>query len=73
LVLLVAARTQIVTYDGWAEISRSLFHFSPVTTSLYFVTYIVICNTVLINVVIAVLLEKMIDEEDDTDPNKVKC
>jgi len=56
---------QVMTGESWSEaIARPLLHtpssFVNFATSLYFVSYQMLCATVLINVVIAVLLDKMV-------------
>lgn len=59
---------QVLTGESWSEaIVRPLLH-SPHTTknlgtALYFVSFVLICGIILINVVVAVLLEKMVDNE----------
>eukprot|EP00930_Biecheleria_cincta_P077858 TRINITY_DN6517_c0_g1_i1.p1 TRINITY_DN6517_c0_g1~~TRINITY_DN6517_c0_g1_i1.p1 ORF type:complete len:488 (-),score=95.77 TRINITY_DN6517_c0_g1_i1:60-1523(-) len=59
---------QVLTGESWSEaVVRPLLH-SPDTaknlgTALYFVSFVLICGIILINVVVAVLLEKMVDNE----------
>jgi len=59
---------QVLTGESWSEaVVRPLLH-SPHTaknlgTALYFVSFVLICGIILINVVVAVLLEKMVDNE----------
>jgi len=53
---------QVLTGDSWSEaIGRPLMEMNWMST-LYFVTFILLNAIVLINVVVAVLLEKMVDE-----------
>jgi hypothetical protein len=58
---------QVVTGDSWAEaIGRSLLEgWFPMSTAVFFVTYILLHAVVLMNVVVAVLLEKMVTPEDE--------
>lgn len=63
---------QVLTGESWSEvIARPLFHSNNPTTSMgaafFFVTFVILNAVVLINVVVAVLLEKMVD-----DPNEGK-
>ena len=57
---------QVLTGDSWAEaIGRPLLEgWFPMSTALFFVSFILLHSVVLINVVVAVLLEKMVDETD---------
>lgn len=57
---------QILTGDSWSEaIGRPLIQaFSPFGAAMFFVSYYLLLAVVLINVVVAVLLEKMVDETD---------
>lgn len=56
---------QVMTGESWAEmIARPLVDAYPLS-SLYFVSYILIVGLVLINVVVAVLLEKMGGADED--------
>jgi hypothetical protein len=59
---------QVLTGESWSEvICRPLFHSNSATTSmgsaLFFVSFFILNAVVLINVVVAVLLEKMVDDE----------
>lgn len=61
---------QVMTGDSWAEaIARPvIWSFSPVKTAgsaFYFVSFVVVTSMVLVNVVVAVLLDKMVDPEID--------
>ena len=65
---------QVLTGDSWSEaIGRPLLELSPIT-ALYFISFVLIVGIVLVNVVVAVLLEKMVEEEpersaaEDDDP-----
>ena len=56
---------QVLTGESWSEaIARPLMEQSPGVTALFFISFILINGIVLINVVVAVLLEKMVDEEE---------
>lgn len=59
---------QVLTGDSWSEaIGRPLMELEPWSAS-YFISFILVNGVVLINVVVAVLLEKMVDEpEPDPD------
>ncbi|KAK3265813.1 hypothetical protein CYMTET_25534 [Cymbomonas tetramitiformis] len=58
---------QVMTGDSWAQsIARPIIDVYPVA-SIFFVSYILVANIMLVNVVIAVLLEKMVDGGDDED------
>lgn len=62
---------QVMTGDSWATaIARPIIDEYPIA-SVYFVSYILISNIMLVNVVIAVLLDKMVapDEDDDDEEN----
>ena len=57
---------QVLTGESWSEaVARPLLEWSPVPTAIYFVSFMLLNGIVLINVVVAVLLEKMVDDEDD--------
>ena len=57
---------QVLTGESWSEaIARPLLEWSPWATAVYFVSFILINGVVLINVVVAVLLEKMVDDEPE--------
>ena len=64
---------QVMTGDSWAEgVSRPIMEWYPdngqrVMVQIFFVSYILIVGIVLINVVVAVLLEKMTMDEDIED------
>jgi len=60
---------QVMTGDSWSEaVARPLLHGPAVHLSLgtgfFFVSYQLLCATILINVVVAVLLEKMVGDDD---------
>jgi len=58
---------QVLTGESWAEaIARPLMDGtqSPFMVSIYFVTFNLLCGVVLLNVVVAVLLEKMVDDPE---------
>lgn len=53
---------QVLTGDSWSEaIGRPLLELHPIT-ALYFISFVLICAVVLINIVVAVLLEKMVED-----------
>ena len=54
---------QVLTGESWSEmVARpTIFGELSVSGSLFFVSYILVCGIVLINVVVAVLLDKMMD------------
>merc|ERR1719487_767998 len=59
---------QVLTGESWSEaIARPLFNSNQATVSIgaavFFVSFQILCGVVLVNVVVAVLLEKMVDEE----------
>lgn len=59
---------QVLTGESWSEaVVRPLLHsphsFQNVCTAAYFVSFVLIAAIILINVVVAVLLEKMVDTE----------
>ncbi|KAH8047409.1 low voltage-gated calcium channel [Aureococcus anophagefferens] len=60
---------QVLTGDSWSEaIGRPLImNYGPIGTGVYFVSFYLLHAVVLINVVVAVLLEKMVEEENDDD------
>ena len=60
---------QVLTGESWAEaVARPLlFGWNAVGAGIFFVSFIIINAIVLINVVVAVLLEKMVDDDDDDD------
>jgi len=62
---------QVLTGDSWAEgVVRPLLHGEEVLVSIgvaiFFVTFILLNSVILINVVVAVLLEKMVEQEEPT-------
>lgn len=59
---------QVLTGDSWSEaIGRPLIdNWGPAATGFYFVSFYLLHAVVLINVVVAVLLEKMVEDEDDS-------
>mmetsp|Transcript_35322 Transcript_35322/g.42525 ORF Transcript_35322/g.42525 Transcript_35322/m.42525 type:complete len:824 (+) Transcript_35322:131-2602(+) len=58
---------QVMTGDSWAEaVARPIIDTYP-HAAIFFVSYIILVGIVLVNVVIAVLLEKMVDSGDDED------
>mmetsp|Transcript_28274 Transcript_28274/g.67247 ORF Transcript_28274/g.67247 Transcript_28274/m.67247 type:complete len:474 (-) Transcript_28274:148-1569(-) len=64
---------QVLTGESWSEvITRPMLHTTDVTqaagVSLFFVSFNLVNGVVLINVVIAVLLEKMVDDEKHDTP-----
>ncbi|KAK3282629.1 hypothetical protein CYMTET_9642 [Cymbomonas tetramitiformis] len=62
---------QVMTGDSWATaIARPIIDEYPIA-AIYFVSYILISNIMLVNVVIAVLLDKMVapDEDDEDEDN----
>ncbi|KAK3286895.1 hypothetical protein CYMTET_5578 [Cymbomonas tetramitiformis] len=64
---------QIMTGDNWSEIAWPMLEEFP-QACIFFVTYILIANIVLVNVIIAAILEEMVDdkEEDETEPSVAK-
>lgn len=68
---------QVLTGESWSEaIARPLIEgWSPVGAGIFFVTFILLNAVVLINVVVAVLLEKMVDDQDDEhdEPGEEDC
>mmetsp|Transcript_42249 Transcript_42249/g.122114 ORF Transcript_42249/g.122114 Transcript_42249/m.122114 type:complete len:490 (-) Transcript_42249:109-1578(-) len=65
---------QVMSTDSWAEaVARPLMStpdsFLNVATAFYFVSFQIICETILINVVVAVLLEKMVDDAPLPEPD----
>ena len=49
---------QVLTGESWSEaVARPLLEWSPVPTAIYFVSFMLLNGIVLINVVVAVLLE----------------
>lgn len=63
---------QVLTGESWAEaIARPLFNSNSATTSMgscfFFVLFCILNGVILINVVVAVLLEKMVDEPTPTE------
>ena len=63
---------QVMTGESWAEmVARPLVDAYPLS-ALYFISYILVVGLVLINVVVAVLLEKMggVDDEEPSDEDE---
>ncbi|KAK3271198.1 hypothetical protein CYMTET_20439 [Cymbomonas tetramitiformis] len=62
---------QMMTAEGWADIAREVMDKSGDWYAIFFITFILICNIMLANVVIAVLIEQVCadkdDEEDEAD------
>jgi len=52
---------QIVTLDNWSEIARELIVEQSLTATIFFITYVFLGSIVMINVVIAVLLENFLN------------
>jgi len=65
---------QVLTGESWSEaVARpAVFesHYDSFGPVLFYVSFIIICQIVLINVVVAVLLDKMVEEEDSEGPEK---
>ena len=56
---------QILTGDSWGEMARPLLFgtgYAATAVSIYFVSFIILTTYILLNVVVAVLLEKIIDD-----------
>jgi len=67
---------QVLTGESWSEqIARTLMYGEEmpfgIAASLYFASFSVINGIILINVVVAVLLEKMTSEDEDPPPDEV--
>jgi hypothetical protein len=66
---------QVLTGESWSEaIARPLIEQNDTSafgTGFFFVSFIIINQIVLVNVVVAVLLEKMVDDEPDITPQEV--
>ena len=64
---------QVLTGESWAEVvARPLVFVNgglAYVSVLYHVSFIILCGIVLVNVVVAVLLEKMVDPESSVDPD----
>ena len=61
---------QVLTGDSWAEGVARTAMFSVrdgVWSALYFTSFIIFTQIVLINVVVAVLLEKFVEDEEDAE------
>lgn len=60
---------QVLTGESWSEVIARPLLFGKDTNglgvALYFVSFILLCSIVLINVVVAVLLEKMVDNPEE--------
>lgn len=71
---------QVLTTESWSEaVARPLFNSNSPTTStgaaFFFVFFSILNGVILVNVVVAVLLEKMVDEpapEDDSETKEPK-
>merc|ERR1719440_1796712 len=63
---------QVLTGESWSEaVARPVIFTQgsfPYVAGVFYVTYILICGIVLVNVAVAVLLEKMVDPEEPPDP-----
>jgi len=64
---------QVLTGDSWCEaIARATLNTESVISSLgvafYYVSFVLLCGTILINVVVAVLLGEMVGNEDKDPP-----
>ena len=71
---------QVLTGESWSEIVARPILMSQGSNQLvggiFFVSYIVICGIILVNVAVAVLLEKMVDlpdKDDDDDEEESSC
>ena len=66
----VVAR-QVLTGESWSEaVARPVIFTDgvfPYVAAIFYVSYIIICGMVLVNVAVAVLLEKMVDPEEGHD------
>lgn len=66
---------QVLTGESWSEVIARPLLFGKESHALgvafYFVSFILICSIVLINVVIAVLLEKMVDDDPEDEQNEI--
>ncbi|KAK3247976.1 hypothetical protein CYMTET_42543 [Cymbomonas tetramitiformis] len=61
---------QVMTGDSWAmAIARPIIDDWP-HAAIFFVTYVLIANIMLVNVVIAVLLDKMVQPDSDSDSDE---
>lgn len=58
---------QMMTAEGWADIAREVMDKSGDWYAIFFITFILICNIMLANVVIAVLIEQVCADKDDED------
>ena len=58
---------QVMTGESWAEMVARPIMDEYASAALYFVSYILVTSIVLVNVVIAVLLEKMVEQDEDDD------
>lgn len=61
---------QIMTGESWSEIARPIVDEYP-QAAMFFITYILIANIVLVNVIIAALLEEMVGDEDSDEEEYV--
>jgi hypothetical protein len=67
---------QVLTGESWSEVvTRPVFHSENITTAMgsafFFVSFVILNAVVLINVVVAVLLEKMVDDSPETEDGEV--
>ena len=61
---------QVLTGDSWSEaIGRPLMTYTP-SSVIFFVSFILVNPVILINVVVAVLLEKMVQDPEDEDDDE---
>ena len=73
-----ASTQQVLTGESWSEVVVRPLLFgwhdagplSGTAIVLFFTSFLIICAIVLINVVVAVLLEKMVDEPDPPDEDE---
>ncbi|KAK3275388.1 hypothetical protein CYMTET_16484 [Cymbomonas tetramitiformis] len=61
---------QIMTGESWSEIARPIIDEYP-QAAMFFITYILVANIVLVNVIIAALLEEMVGDEDSDEEEYV--
>ena len=59
-----------MTGESWAEMVARPIMDEYASAALYFVSYILVTSIVLVNVVIAVLLEKMVDQDEEEDDDE---
>mmetsp|Transcript_28450 Transcript_28450/g.54261 ORF Transcript_28450/g.54261 Transcript_28450/m.54261 type:complete len:616 (-) Transcript_28450:357-2204(-) len=63
---------QMMTTEGWAEIARETMRTSGDSHSLFFVSFIMVGNIILANVVIAVLIEQVCMKGEDENERMVE-